>query len=1771
MAFPGKQYAPPSVYTQTDTDSPVAGGLDTFKLPVIVGEGNELLVQTDLQVVRGSSATEDQQVVGEDATGRAVVSVSNAGVVTLGNFDGVLDRLQVRHYPIVTGAGSGTTSNNRTDVSVTINGTPIVVRAVTGATGIVQLATAPAATDLVRVTYYFKRTDTLITDNVSDQVPNRQAIVRAISGLNDTAVGGTAVIDLHGDILNPDGSVAAVANNVLLLTIDGIAHTLTIPPKATYTMAQIATAITALGVETLTAGTFVNQYGHSALVLYTDHSLAVGDGSANGVLGLLSGLADNRTSTFYTFNGPIVDGSNGGVTTTDPSHVTVRVNNRQVIPTAVDGANRAVTLPQAPIAGATVTITYYFNTWQDTWDYLAHVGVTSVTQCGDVPGGSTYVEDADFILQNDKILWGTAVTVENGSTTSGYTAFGESQITATLVDAQTFLSECAASVTQSGGIATESRYDFVLPYQPTLGNGRNTPLGQSLFQTVSNGRIDLPVDRPDVIWAYWGYDLNDALARGRVDVLKVNGLTFTLGEPVPVGATVYATFYYNTLTDETYTLSVLNPGVSGTGTYTMQNSGGEDVLVPTYSTASKGAGLTGVTIEFPSGSELTPDVRFEVPVDTDDFTGPVPEIVTVRFESRQKSPGRFTFPGAGPYEFIPGASDRLSIVAHSVTLNAAGIDLVSPSAASHTNGYFGCLVSDEIVYEGGTGAAPGIGYDIAAETIDIELDGVDIPVKTITKTAATIADIAWSINHIAGGFKSTVNVGQVPSTTAIKLTAADTIGTTTTYNDYYKDWVIVIGKDPTVPGIEGEYRTVTAFTASTSTLTVSPAFSGNVTAADTYYLYNPATRAALVGTTKFDGPVTVSANKFDKLSFVYYGLTNGTSGVLVADLADATYATPAALATAVEAAIMTQVATLIGGADKWAGLAIECDANGEGQLEFRLQNAGLDAVGTLQFTRNATADERDFGILAGLVGADTGQAAAGSQMTLIQGPAVAWVKTCTTGDRLYDRLLIRNRILPGKDGQLGADAFVQTEAVKVKSDNTHAGLTTGMVSPSGAAAVAHSATVVGDVSLLGGQDANNQPVITFYDGTGAHSANNTFNFELDGYPVNVTFTAAAGGTATALGPPSGASNGSVLDQIIDAIAAVPGAPFGDAAAIYTAKLVRQEGIGIRLTSNRQDTLSKVSITSGSALVHLGFTAGQVALRSTTTVKQIAAALMSDVETTFTSWVTDPTSSDANHFGNYAIATSVSDETGAEYLYIQDLPASTADLGTTSNISVADTTGGIQNALRYTTGLGAISGDGGVGDNAVSGFYVTSSDTAHGSGTINNSMLSATGVGQDGVVGQTYRDLVTGLTFTILPRGWQTDKTGPWVAYPTGATATFRFDVSLTFTTNANIPNNAIPGLELTVANTSGAAVGDTGLVTTFERGGNEPAVGDVYYVSYTYTKQDFSTQFYSKFATIERAFGAATPDNPVSLAAYLAILNGAVVVGIKQVQRATGESQASITSYRDAIDELEGVLPGQVTPDIITLMRGDSTELYLYLKRSCEIQSSIRYKAERTAICGVSAGTTPTGVGNMAQTLAHARMRVVYPDMVTLTIQDAVGDIKEYLVDGPYLAAALTGSVVSPNYDVATPWTGRRLVGFTQLARQLDAVTANQVAVKGVTILQDQPPYIKVRHGLTTDMTNILTKLPTITLIADEVQRQARSTLESFIGLKFLPGVLSQIEGRLAMMLKALVAAQIITAYTGVKAIVSADDPTVAEVEAYYSPVFPLLYIVLQFHLRSSL
>ena len=2477
-AFPGNIYAPPGVYTRTLFDSPVSGVLAGVRIPVLIGTGNEILQQQDLEVIRGSSSSVDQQVPQEDATGRAVVAINQTGEVTLGDFNGERRQIQVRNFPITSGDGSGTIATDPSSILVTINGRPDVVLSVARADiGVIEISTAPVLGDDVRVTYFFKRTDTQATDDVSQQVTPNSAILDGAIGNAYEFTDSTNVFRVRVD---DDQSQEIEATF----------------PVGSVTAATVVSLINGAAAGTsLVASTYTNNFGDTAVRLVADRDLRILDGTANVVLGFTEGQDTNRNKTFFTFNGPIVDGSNGGITTTDTSKVTVRVDGVQVIPTEVDGQNRAVTLPFAPGVGETVTIDYFFNTWQDTFDYLANINVTEILRCGIVPGNNDFIEGADFVLKDDLVVWGSAFLVSPGVTTPGAPAFGPTQISGLLVDNRWFLAPAEVVVDDSVTPPVEDRTKFKLPAQPTTGNGRDTPLGQDVFLSISNNRQDLPTNNPNLVKAYWGFGIQDAVQRGPVTVTEVNGTTITLKDPVPVGAEVFATFWYNTLVDETYTVQVETSGPSGIGTYFLFDSNGNPIYTPKFGV--KGPALTGVTIQFPSGSELTPDVHFE-----GGTNGPVEETVTVTFADEDATIGKFTVPGAGPYEFISGESDRARFTIDSAALagGSAGIDLSAPHGIQGL-GFNASLLGNEIAYDEDSGkttydilaglndnvsmtvdgvvisvtvpAQTGVNADAYVEAINADaklsqnspfydgvtrflgttvitageydklvfnytgvtngstgpvtatippgtylspndlasavdsalntaiaalpssFDGIDVACSanadgqmrftftsadtdlgtfatgTVTNVGSVVGDTitiggvtltgelgltAGGLNYDTGQARGTViptgvqpgdtitidttaiggapvvltasgaqtpgglnfnegtqatgtvtvsgpvpgdtitvdgitltasgsqtpggldfdegtratgtatlagvqygdtvtidtsavgggpvtltasntltpggldfNVGTAatgnfmlmgarPATGApFPVTAADTItiggatltpvegartsgaddfdagtratGSLTVVADslnpstgvLYGDTITIAGialtadnvttpgglnfdagtqatdtltvtaapatatitidsgganggpfalspaGGPRTPGsndydetlgttaaiaaeiaaalndpansfatfmsaavgpgpadvtltwtVPGSFANAVTNTSSDGTVTTSGGFSGGVgdeittaTAivaaivdplnglSDTVQAHNTGGTSAVINlqalspgsagnsistvstaparltwgaatltggvgddnTAATDACAAISdaANSFDTivtctvtnnevdltsvtpgavgnlttlsttgagrvvlsgatltggvgddisaatslvaaitdpangLTDIVADNTGGTSAVVDLSsftpgtvgngitLAESTGATRITLSGAtllggvgdndtvaasiaaaindagngisatVSASAVTNVVTMTavtpgnagniidttssdstrlimsaqtlqGGVgtdltvassirdainDLGNGLAADLIADNEGgtsttvtvwaQVPGVAGNGvllssstgtrlpvsganfgggltdvgvattivtaisdplnGLDTIvtadnssgtsstvdltaavpgpsgnfidlasssavrlpvsaatltggtglggGVFEFL-DASTDAEDFAILAGL---STDALPSQEQTKIVDGDiARRFTVAGSSGRLIYDRILMRNRILPGSGSLRPESQVAQTE---LTIEGTNASEQTGLVAKAfgqaGIEATVQSASLFGEVGFKDGQvpsgtytdSRDGQPQVRFYGPNGLNPRNNVFRFNIDGTAVTVVFTDASGAAIPAageavvpLGPVTTANT--VIRQIQDACVGAGLPPDS----------VVQEGAGIRLVSSLKDTNSAVTINDGDANDVLGFSEGASATRSVVEVEQAASALMMHHSSTINGALLDYQNPDATYFAAQALAGKEVDSANNEFLFIESQANNIVGLGASSNITFLDATA--DSWLLTGTGLEVSAGDGASGETGFQGFYVTSSDPIDGSGSSNTSCLN-NGVGQDGIIGQTYRDDKTGLVFTILDREGGAD-------YPTGAGAWFTFEVRKLVTTDANIPINSIPGLELTVANTEGSVIptGDTAIVETFDRGGQEPAVGDSYFVTYNYmkTEADFQTQLFTNQRAVERNYGEISPDNPVSLAAFLAFLNGAVVVAINQVPKIPGSNQASTQSFIDALNDLRGPLPGGSTLDTITPLKGDDTDLFLQLSNHCDIQSSIRFKSERTAIIGVASGTQPTDVGGIAQQIQNTRMRLVYPDIVTLTIQDALGNDKQFLVDGTYLAAAVAGNRASPNIDVATPWTRGRIVGFDQLARTLDAVEQNQVAVQGVTVLTQRGTVMRIRQGLTTDMTNILTKLPTVITIADEVQRSARRDLDRFIGIKFLPGVLSEIEGQLSTTMKALKNAEIISAFTGIQAR-STNDPTLVEIEAFYQPVFPLLYIVVTFNLRSNL
>jgi hypothetical protein len=386
-------------------------------------------------------------------------------------------------------------------------------------------------------------------------------------------------------------------------------------------------------------------------------------------------------------------------------------------------------------------------------------------------------------------------------------------------------------------------------------------------------------------------------------------------------------------------------------------------------------------------------------------------------------------------------------------------------------------------------------------------------------------------------------------------------------------------------------------------------------------------------------------------------------------------------------------------------------------------------------------------------------------------------------------------------------------------------------------------------------------------------------------------------------------------------------------------------------------------------------------------------------------------------------------------------------------------------------------------------------------------------------------------------------------------------VDSNFTADASIPTKAVPGLELYVLNTFNMGVGTTSLVRTYQRGGTEPQVGDLYYISYNFAKTDTSTKLFKDSRRIQQNFGSPTPENPLSLAASLALTNGAVLVGLKQVLREIGSSQASISSFTAAVDELRKTIEGGIKPDIIVPLSTDP-QIFAYINQHCAFMSSPRQEGERMAVFGVAGGTNPTGVSAIARGLASELCVVTYPDTYVLTTQDSLGNTVDQLVDSTYMAAALAATTCAPSRDVASPWTRRTVAGFKRVGRVLDPGEANQVAVSGVTVLEPTDNSIRVRHGLTTNIANVVTRTPSVTMTIQFVQQSVRSTLDPYIGQKFTGALLKSSEGSLTGMFAGLIDGQIVLTVAGIAVNLDENDPTIMRTDSVYVPVFPNEYIV---------
>jgi len=1634
MSFgPFATYAAPGVYSRTLTEANVASLIAGLRIPFIIGVGQEELEQDDLEMVRGSSSTLDEQIVNEDVSVRWIVDNTNPSNPILGANDGSRVTFQVRNFPLVDGQGFGRVTNDSRSVSVTVNGTPVAVGSVLGSMGEITLQVPPQPTDNVRVTYYFHRGDTAFTDDVSNQVSSTNPSI--------TTPGFEPFV------------ISTGSNDTLKISVDGGSEYTVTFLSGTSTASSLKTQIDAGMISGLSTSVFVDNQGQSHLTFTAVSSVTIGDGTVNGIFGLSSGQKASGNVDFRVFQRPVVDGTSGGITTTDTSKVVVKVNNVQVIPTAVDGTNGIVTLAQAPAPGSTVTINYWANTWQDTFDYLPNTLVTNVIRCGISSGRSDYIQNQDFVVVNPSpdvsiVHWGTSYSVSSTLNTPGTEPFDSSQIVPTLVDDKLYLVECDAYVDTTVIPAAVSNTVFILPEIPTTGNGRDTVLGSSLYSSVANNRQDLITNRPDLIVARVGRNLEDALNRSAAIVTAVDGPNrkITLKTPLPPDWTVFATFYYNRIVDDTYILTNKTPGPIGVGQYELFSTLFNKNLYQ-IRFGSKNGTLTQ-TVQWPRGVEQIPDAMHVGGT-------PVGETVTVTFGQSTPRNAVYTNEGAQPYSFYSPYSATWRTLVNGTA--------VTTTLGTATRAY---LVSQALALSGG--ALVDTIVTGTNDSLDLAIDGVTLSEVNLLSSSG------WTSTGWTGSYNSFTHT--TGNTTALSNTFAAVSARV------YSLLITITGRTA---------GTVTAAFGGGTTGAISVTTTTLITASGTGNL-------VITPTSDFDGTVSISLKA--KLT-----LTAGNP-------------TPADIVTRVN----SYIDYVLTGTNY---LLTSIPGPGSNSVFFVIRGLSTPAAlpGGFDHQSRVTINP---GTAETLLGFTTFQTAAGTTgainkpATLLSSVSNPFTFTSGLNDVFKVRLngvdfqaTLTNEITPTTGWVLGANwsgaynAFVHaTGAVET--------LTNPMAAIVGATynfTITITAATAGSIALSFGGDATHTTI-----------------------SATTTFSITASTTASLVITPTTDFDGTVAVNIQSTSAGVIASQIQSVISSQgTASAGTLGNLGkVRITSLVDSPQSSVLILDGTANTILGFNESDSASQTLVTVQEVVDRLMDTLGFAVSSWTGAPT---PNATGAVAYPTVINNQT---YLTIESLTVG----ATTSSIGFLS---GSNSAFNTTAGTEIVPGTSGDnGESATNNFTVSSSDLVNGS--------SGTGY-----PGQTYTDARTGLRFTILPST---------TSYATSGA--FTLVISQSFNVNPGVPYYAIPGLETIVTNTVNVGVNDTANVQTFNPSGLEPKNGDYYYISYRYMKQDFSTRIFTTFKTIEANYGKLSAENRVTLGAYLAILNGAVLVGITQVQKVPNTNQASAQSFITAINGLTSPLPGNIKPDILVPLSTD-TAVYSALTQHCEVMSNIRNQSERMGMIGFASGTSPTTAQTIAKNLFSSRIVAYYPDSVVVTFTDELGNTYESLVDGTFFAAAVAGAVCSPAIDVATPYTHRQIQGFTRIPRIMDPVEANQTAVAGITVLEDLQPIIRIRQGLTTNMTSVLTRLPTVTQIADYVSISSRSVLDAFVGTKFLASRTNEVEVSMTSLFKQLIQQEIVAAFTGISATVDADDPTTLNAEAYYQPIFPLLYLLLVFSLRA--
>jgi hypothetical protein len=371
-------------------------------------------------------------------------------------------------------------------------------------------------------------------------------------------------------------------------------------------------------------------------------------------------------------------------------------------------------------------------------------------------------------------------------------------------------------------------------------------------------------------------------------------------------------------------------------------------------------------------------------------------------------------------------------------------------------------------------------------------------------------------------------------------------------------------------------------------------------------------------------------------------------------------------------------------------------------------------------------------------------------------------------------------------------------------------------------------------------------------------------------------------------------------------------------------------------------------------------------------------------------------------------------------------------------------------------------------------------------------------------------------------------------------------------------------------------------------------------VSYQYTDPTYysATTFYD-YSDVTAAYGEPykinSTDNSwsiqseVSLGAKFAFLNGAYSVVCAAVKPPVSGS-AGLGEYTSAFQALED----EPSIAVVVPCNGDLVGLQTIAKSHVDNQSNSGF--ERRAIVGVDGSKTTVGnlqriiyaVGdtNLPLTnrgtspLLDRRVMMVSPSSFTHSSAELNMPID---LGGQFMAASLAGMTVSMSF--AQPLTHKHITGWigisdgdladysaTSNTRGRDSKMSNESS-NGLCVIENtRRKAIRVRHGVSTDPSNLLVREWSITGQEDALVYRLRDYIDdaNLIGQPIYNYTLINVKASAEAALQSLVRDGLLVDYTGLTVRQLLTNPDVLEISFGWKPAFPLNYIVLTFAISLS-